>query len=437
MDAIYQHTEHLAALLRQPGISHKIFGDLLRADAVRIDGRRYNGSYTYKEFEPTSIHLTVTGRCYARCKGCINAAITTPCESSRAEKAPIDDAVPERDAAAIANLLREHPENEAVICFYGGEPLLVPEIIGEVMDRIEAVHPLHSLRYMLYTNGDLLQRTVDAFPELMRRFWLVSVSIDGRKAQHDSVRLGTSLDRIHRGMHALAENSPSAVLMWSTLREEQRLFDCFEEFTYLYERGHARQFFWHWVETDAPFVHFERYVAKYEEDLERIIEAYVESLQQGIILPLVHVNELVLFALTGRRRNSSACGVELSENYDIIGGKIHSCADLPPELAIGTIDGQGNLAFLPHNLMGLVSYKDSLGCYRCGVHAYCGGRCPVQAHAGSPERLTQYCQLMRLHTGTVLRYLGKIAEAMHQHRISAQDLYDASALYAQFTDVTP
>jgi uncharacterized protein len=433
----YKNLARLQSLLARPGIPHPAFGDLLLPSAVQIEKKGTNGAFWYREYEPTSIHLTITGRCYARCKGCINAAITTPCQQSRAENAPIADAEPERDAKAIVNLLHEHPGDEGVVCFYGGEPLLAPQAISEVMDRIAEAKPAQAVRYMLYTNGDLLQKTVTDYPDLIERLWLISVSIDGRQQQHDRIRLGTSLEKIHQGLAAVATLPPRTVLMWSTLREEQSLADCFAEFMELYKRGHANQFFWHWVETEEPFIDVETYARQYESDLKGVMEAYVFSLQEGVVLPLVHINELVLFALSGRARNSSACGVELSENYDLIDGKIHSCADLPPDLAIGTIDREGGLSFLPHDLSGLVSYKDSLGCRSCGVHPYCGGRCPVQAHVGSPERLLQYCQLMRLHVGIVLSYLKQVVAAMELHGISAQRLYDESAVFAQFTDVTP
>lgn len=433
----YRNSKLLQSLLGKPGILHTRFGNLLLPNAVQIGKEGVNGSFFYRQYEPTSIHLTVTGRCYARCKGCINAAITTPCQQSRAEKAPIADAEPERDAKAIVNLLGEHSENDGVVCFYGGEPLLAPRAIGEVMDRIKAAAPAQTVHYMLYTNGDLLQKTVADYPGLIERLWLISVSIDGRQQQHDRIRIGTSLEKIHQGLAAVATLPPRTVLMWSTLREEQSLADCFDEFMELYARGHANQFFWHWVETEEPFADFGTYISDYEKDLKEVIERYLAFLQKGVVLPLVHINELVLYALSGQVRNSSACGVELAENYDLIDGKIHSCADLPPEMAIGTIDPNGGLFFLPHDLSGLVSYKESLGCHVCGVHAYCGGRCPVQAHAGSADRLLQYCQLMRLHVGTVLSYLEQIVAAFRQYGITAQRLYDESAVYAQFTDVTP
>jgi len=71
------------------------------------------------------------------------------------------------------------------------------------------------------------------------------------------------------------------------------------------------------------------------------------------------------------------------------------------------------------------------------VHAYCGGRCPVQAVTGSIERLRQYCQLMRLHVSIVNDSMDEIATALESHAMTPQDIYDHSAFYVQFTDGTP
>lgn len=225
--------------------------------------------------------------------------------------------------------------------------------------------------------------------------------------------------------------------MWSTIREEQSLLDCFTEFLSLYDSACVDLFFWHWVETESPYQSLEKYAVRYERDLRHIMDVYVIWLAEGRILPVIHLNELILYLLTGKERGTSACAVEMARNFDIMGGKVHPCADLPPEYAVGIIDEKG----VPHvsmpDLKALIDYKNGLGCYECGVHPYCGGRCPVQALTGTSERLKQYCQLMRLHVGIVHEYIPEIMRNLEKNHISLQKMYDQAAYYAQFTDVTP
>lgn len=383
------------------------------------------------------IHLSITGRCYARCQGCVNAAITASYEGDRRDIIPIQDTDPQRDATCISHLIKEMGPGPVVICLYGGEPLLRTDKIADIYNLLKESGLPNQIRFMLYTNGDLLTKAVETIPEIMAEMWLYTVSVDGREKQHNTIRLGTNLSRIHEGLMRLRAIRKGTVIMWSTLREEQSLADCYAEFLHLSDNRLVDQFYYHWVETREPFADLQRYADSYSKDLRQIMDDYVRALDNGKIPSIVHINELIAYLLTGQVRGSSACGVELPGNYDLIDGKIHSCADLPPELAIGTIDDSGRPHLDGQDLSFLVRYKDELQCYRCGVHPYCGGRCPVQAHAGGMARMRQYCQLMRLHVATAMDYLPNIISAMEKNGKDAQDLYDASGFYAQFTDVTP
>jgi radical SAM protein with 4Fe4S-binding SPASM domain len=129
--------------------------------------------------------------------------------------------------------------------------------------------------------------------------------------------------------------------------------------------------------------------------------------------------------------------VEIARNSDILGGKIHACADLPPEWAVGTIAPDGTPSVREADLASLIDYKADLGCPVCGVHGYCGGRCPVQGVTAQARRLIEYCQLMRVHVGLTCDILPEVVAAVERGDLTLQNLYDESAFFAQFTDVTP
>jgi uncharacterized protein len=397
-------------------ISHSAFRYLTHPDGVLIPPDAPAREEAYVETRPLLIHLTVTGRCYARCVGCVNASVTLGLDVDRNQLLTASETEPQRDAQAVINLASQSPRPDVVLCFYGGEPLLAADKIDRVVDIID-----HS---------------IESHPRLIGRLWLLGVSIDGAADQHNRVRRGTHLHNIHKNLDALKSVRRGDVLMWSTLREGQSLFDCFREFQEARTNGWLEHFFWHWAEGHAPIIDLPAYLKAYAADLRQIMAAYLESLSRGQILSLIHVNELILYLITGKSRGATACGVELATNYDICGGKIHACADLPPDLALGAIAPDGSFDLDRPDLGHLISYKDPLGCYTCGVHAYCGGRCPVQAAAG-PEILAQYCALMRLHVEIVQDHLPDIARLLKKHDISLQTLYNKSAYLTQFTDVTP
>ena len=127
----------------------------------------------------------------------------------------------------------------------------------------------------------------------------------------------------------------------------------------------------------------------------------------------------------------------MQRNLDLTGGKILACSDLGPEWEVGYVEPSGRPHLVRRNYEKLVAYKQPLGCWQCGVHNYCGGRCPVEALNCDPKRLVEYCQLMRLHVGLVQRRLSDIKAAIEKNEICLQEIYDRSVFYVQFTDVTP
>ena len=227
-------------------LPHSEYKHLAQQDAVLIDQNLSNVSEPYPEKRPLLIHLTITGRCYARCVGCVNATVTLGVEDDRSQLVIFPEAVPERDAGAVLRLAGLVPDREVVLCFYGGEPLLAADKIARIMDILDSSTLAPRLMYMLITNGELLITTMRCYPGLLERLWLVAVSLDGRRVQHNRVRRGTNLDRIHENLAALQGLRRGEVLMWSTLRENQSLLDCFREFHELRHRGWAEHFFWHW-----------------------------------------------------------------------------------------------------------------------------------------------------------------------------------------------
>ncbi len=417
--------------LESLALRHQRYGDLSGFDSVFMPS---TGSFSYPEAaDPLYFHLTATVRCNARCRGCISSVVTFKDSSSSA----IEDTLPERDVEGIARLAERDHGGPVTVCIYGGEPLIVPDKVSRVISLLRERLPQRIIRFMIYTNGELINEAIKVSPILGTDVWLYSVSIDGGLEQHNRIRRGTDLRRIRENLRALRRSHRGEVLMWSTLREEQSLKDCFDEFIRLHDEGVVDHFFWHWVEKGEPMADLGVFADCYESALKQIMETYLARLRRGQLLSIVHINELILYYLTGKKRGSSACGVELARNYDIMGGQVRPCADLPPEYTLGHLDDDGNPMIREHELAMLVGYKHELGCYECGVHSYCGGRCPVQALTSTVGRLVQYCQLMRLHVALVGDYMREIEKALARQSITTNDLWARSAYYAQLTDVTP
>jgi radical SAM protein with 4Fe4S-binding SPASM domain len=416
---------------------HSRYGDLSHPLAVRMRNMSVRSGEIFEEDGRLLIHLTVTGRCYARCQGCINSSITRECSDRRDFVSLFEETDPERDTIIIQRLADRHPGKIITLCFYGGEPFLATDKMVSVWQRLRESDRSDQFQFLVYSNGEKIEEAFRSHPEFMKDIWTYSVSIDGDEAQNDRIRVGTSLKNIVHNLRFLSSFFKGNVLFWSTLRENQSLLNCFEEFMRLYRKKLVNHFFWHWAEEKNPFQNFKAYAQTYDDELKKIMDLYVRQLNGGTLLPLTHINELILFLLTGKERGHTACGVEIAENYDIVSGKVYPCADLPADAAIGHLDTGDYLRLEEYDLSSLVKYRSELGCLDCGVYPYCGGRCPVQALAGSKERTLQICQLMRLHVAVVQERLLEIHNALNKHKITLQDVYDRSAFLAKYTDVVP
>ena len=387
----------------------------------------------FKENDDLIINLTVTPRCYAQCKDCINNYLTFRDDNGLTLSDLESD--PERDALLVVKIAKKHPHKAITICFYGGEPFLKPDKMDRIRLLIEKSGINRCVRYMVYTTGEFIGETIEKYPSLIRNIWLYSISIDGSAKQHENVRPGTSLAATVSSLEKLRKVYDGNILAWSTLREEQSLLDCFRQFISMHRCGLAGHFFWHWADSRQPMENFKHYSCKYEQELDEIMKQYVSWISDGEILPITHINELLLYYLEGKQRGHTACAIELAQNYDILGGRVHACADLPS--SYGAFGASGSVDIPSGKLESLVEYKKTLGCRRCEAHWYCGGRCPVQAIVGSPERTKQVCQLMRLHVSTVKRYIPYVREMLIKHHINSQQIYDSSAFIARYTDVVP
>ncbi|MEO0162234.1 MAG: 4Fe-4S cluster-binding domain-containing protein [candidate division WOR-3 bacterium] len=377
----------------------------------------------FKENKDLIINIFVTGKCNAQCRECINQTITQN-SGLKVEELEINI---ERDLKIIEEILRRNTDMPATICFYGGEPLLEPHRFVPIIGNLRKSEDNTRVKFMVYTNGEFLAQFFKEYPEIARNIWMYAVSIDGDEEQHNRVRIGTDLKRIRENLLFVKDLYRGNILMWSTLREEQSLGKCFDEFMSLYRKGLVHHFFWHWLETREDFKNFSEYYKNYTNDLKIIIDEYIKNLNDGILLPIAHINELILYLITGKHRNHTACGAELNTNYDLVGGEILACVDLPFEMGKS----------LKQNPEKLLSLKKILGCYHCEIHFYCGGRCPIQILFGTKLRTKQYCELLKAHVQTVKERLPEIKEVLLNKKITLQDIYDRSAFIVRYTDVTP
>ncbi|HZG18621.1 MAG TPA: radical SAM protein [Herbaspirillum sp.] len=130
----------------------------------------------------TTVLVKVTGSCNLRCSYCYDY------ESTRFhQKISLD-----RTKSVLSSILEN--QDALNIAFHGGEPLLRPDFIRDIISFLEAEYKDEkSLRYSLQTNGALLSADIVRF--LKEKKFNVGISVDGfsrRSNQHRMMSNGKS-----------------------------------------------------------------------------------------------------------------------------------------------------------------------------------------------------------------------------------------------------
>ena len=126
-------------------------------------------------------HLILTDNCNLCCSYCRAKAfeeLEDPVEDT--PHIEIDPDLPAEldfDPGMLYAFLKKDPS--ATLTFYGGEPLLRPDLINRIVQEA----PVQ--RFMLQTNGILLDRLS---PDIVNRFSTILISIDGRETLTDANR---------------------------------------------------------------------------------------------------------------------------------------------------------------------------------------------------------------------------------------------------------
>lgn len=135
--------------------------------------------FNYDQMYDNTLQLTImpTEECNFRCEYCYETFPTGVLSSANQE-----------------NLLKWlqkniHQYKCVKVNWFGGEPLLVSELISELSDKMMRICHTNGIPYMaaITTNGFLL--TVDTFKQMLKaRVLTYQVTLDGLKEQHDQLR---------------------------------------------------------------------------------------------------------------------------------------------------------------------------------------------------------------------------------------------------------
>ena len=275
----------------------------------------------------------------------------------------------------LARDAREQARTSLHVSMYGGEPMLHPDRLHQLMDGLLELQEQLQIPVVVlfYTNGTIVRPDVLA---KLKRFddYDVQVSLDGTKEEHDRNRNG-SWDRVVSNLERLDE--------LSIPRAAHPVVSAPYRFVETYENLAEQGFGFVWMQT------FEYPVYRSSESLRVDVEVwsreyrafcdhYLDALERGervFVMPLLaSLSHLLAIKRPGVGR-CRARGDYIGVTPD---GRIHPCVIAAGlgRFAVGQVKNgveRGKLA----DFAGYVEQRARLRdeCERCSIRRYCQGSC--------------------------------------------------------------
>lgn len=295
-------------------------------------------------------HLILTRRCNLNCKYCHGGEETGPDTEIQYN---LDD---------LASFLRK--DDEIQLMLYGGEPTLRIPLIIELIDRFPQA------RFMLQTNALLINKIPE---EYAKRFHSILISIDGPEIVTNGYRSKGVYQKILANTQWLERIGYEGDIVARMAVSQES--DIYHDVTHLLNLTEPRFKHVHWQlnviwDADGNWQDFDKWVEEsYNPGITRLVQEWVDKMEQGIVEGIVPFIPLAYTLLTGEA-SSLRCGSGIDTFAIHVNGSIGVCPISPDwEFSIVGDIWKSN----PEDLRNIMRVNEP--CLSCEESGVCGGRC--------------------------------------------------------------
>lgn len=260
-------------------------------------------------------------------------------------------------------------DDNPVVIFYGGEPLLEMEKMIQIIECID-------VPYRIQTNGLLLDTVPKTYLEKLQK---ILVSLDGDNQRTDCNRGHGTYDTVMNNISLIKSWYTGEIVARMTIAQDCP--DICEQVVSLVDQGFSSA---HW-QLDAGFYRydfnerFSCFVCEYNKGITTLIDYWIKKMENGSFLKLYPfvgiVSSLLTKEETGLRCGAGHAGYCITTNGTLVACPITTHIT---EFAAGTLDMH------PHTLK---KFTVSGRCLHCDIRTVCGGRCLYWNKAGLwPEK---------------------------------------------------
>jgi len=289
----------------------------------------------------------------------------------------------------INYISKDNSDKEKIITFLGGEPLFDYEIIGKFINKTNNFGWLYSM----YTNGLLLNHTP---LNILKLFDIILISIDGDKKAQEKYRGKGTYQKVIDNIKLIKPKIKAATIGRITVTEETNIF---KSVTNLLKHVD----FVHWQIVNVhKFDDTNRFINKYEKDIEKLFHFWLSNLKNGKLLNIIPFQAIVasLIFYYPKHKFSFRCGAGRKLKIINMDGNIYWCDEYVGNKKglVGDInDSSPKLAYKKHTDL----FKD---CKKCEVSNICRGRCRRCLVEYSINQIRNYCKLTKYLVEIIYRH---------------------------------
>jgi uncharacterized protein len=359
-------------------------------------------------------HVILTTDCNLQCRYCFGETLDDFDEDFG--EFELDYALPKKasyDVNELADFCRK--DEDCVVTFYGGEPLLNMDALRQIMDSVPAKH------FMIQTNGLLLDQLE---PKYTNRFHTMLVSIDGEESLTDYYRGKGTFRKVIENIKLIKKNGFSGELIARVTVMEQT--DIYKQIQWLLNNNEFSFSSIHW-QLNAGFWgndyqrrDFKKWSQEnYMPGVERLTEFWISQMQEkGVVLKLYPILGIANSLLFDKEPSLLRCGGGWI-NYAIqTDGYIIPCPTMwgMKKYYLGHIrDAE------PKKLEKIL--MNEIPCRKCEILSICGGRCLYAniTKRWTNEAYTNVCDTVRSLIKNVETQLPRIKQLINQGQIRLTD----------------
>lgn len=295
---------------------------------------------------------------------------------------------------------------EAVVAFYGGEPLLNAGFIRWVMSNVRAKH------FVIQSNGVLYESLEE---EYWLKFSTVLLSIDGIEELTDKNRGKGTYARVVRTAHSLRRAGYAGDIVARMTATEDT--DIYRDVLHLLSLGPYSHVHWQldvvWSDRWENFPKWrdEHYIP----GLGRLAKLWLSMAERGVVLGIAPFKAILSQHFWGLYP-APPCGAGVDSFTVLTDGKILSCPIAVEEnwSRVGSIEED-----LPKPR---VEIREP--CTSCPYFTYCGGRClyAYKERLWGEEGFREICRASQALIDTVLQMASRVRELIARRVISEDDI---------------